>query len=147
MKERFNENIRDIEIFMLAQFIDVIEIISKYKNIEEVKNDIDKRIKLYLEEIKRITKTKDFLSINLNDEEIDSTINKCREIYSESGEYKKILEKANKKFTSLTRKIKYKDKVELEEMRNLISQINNYDIHLSYKIGLVEGMKIKNKCT
>lgn len=132
MKERFNENIRDIEIFMLAQFIDVIEIISKYKNIEEVKNDIDKRIKLYLEEIKRITKTKDFLSINLNDEEIDSTINKCREIYSESGEYKKILEKANKKFTSLTRKIKYKDKVELEEMRNLISQINNYDIHLSY---------------
>ena len=43
MANTIEEKLKDTELFMLAQFIDVLEIIEKYNTINEVKVDIEKR--------------------------------------------------------------------------------------------------------
>ena len=48
--------IADIEIMMMAGFVDVLEVLEKYDNIKEVKDDIKKRKKLMKKEIKYIEK-------------------------------------------------------------------------------------------
>lgn len=48
-----NKKSRDTELFMLAQFIDVLEVLNKHEKIEEVKKDIEKRRQIYLEYIKK----------------------------------------------------------------------------------------------
>ena len=42
-----NNIIKDTEIYMLAQFIDVLEEIENFKSLEEVKEDIKNRKKIY----------------------------------------------------------------------------------------------------
>ena len=103
------KELKDTELFMLAQFIDVMEIINEYDKIEDVKNDIKTRKKLYVDSIEKIRDSKDFLSLNLYNDSIDRKLDKSRKIYSKDS-------KSN-------------------------------DIYLAYKIGLIEGMKVKNKCT
>ena len=61
-------------------------------------------------------------------------------------EYKKILKNLKTKYKNLTMKLNNIDKKELEEIKGLIYDLCGFDIHLSYKIGLIDGMKIKNKC-
>lgn len=69
-----NKKSRDTELFMLAQFIDVLEVLNKHEKIEEVKKDIEKRRQIYLEYIKKTSDSKDFLSLTLYDENIDTKI-------------------------------------------------------------------------
>lgn len=88
-----------------------------------------------------------FLSLNLYNEDIEKRVKKCNEIYSNSKEYKKILRKLEKLYKKLSNKLKDKDKINLDEIKSLIYQICKFDVHLAYKIGLIDGMKIKNKCT
>ena len=90
MENNKNKQEKDIELFMIAQFIDVIDVLDE--KMEDLKCDIRNRKKVYLEYISNI------------------------------------------------------DKKELEEIKGLIYDLCGFDIHLSYKIGLIDGMKIKNKC-
>lgn len=39
MQSDIREEIRDTELFMMAQFIDVINILESYENIEDIKNE------------------------------------------------------------------------------------------------------------
>ena len=104
-----NEQVKDTELFMISQFIDVIEVLEKYEKIEDLKQDMRIRKKIYLRAIKEMSKSEDFLSLELCNKDIDAKIEKCSAIYSNS--------------------------------------IGNKEaIYLSYKIGLIEGMKLKNKC-
>ena len=103
------KHLKDIELFMLAQFIDVIDIISQYNSIDEVKKDIRKRKKMYLDNIEKLSSSKDFWDLDLYSCNIDAKMEKCKELYFVNNECT--------------------------------------DVHLAYKIGLIEGMKVKNKCT
>ena len=136
---------RDTELFMLAQFIDVLEVLNKHEKIEEVKKDIEKRRQIYLEYIKKTSDSKDFLSLTLYDENIDTKIENCKDIYSTSLEYKKTLKKLETKYKNLAKKLGPNNKNELEEIKGLIYELCDFDVHLAYKIGLVEGLKVKNK--
>ena len=138
---------RDTELFMLAQFIDVLEVLNKHEKIEEVKMDIEKRRQIYLEYIKKTSDSKDFLSLTLYDENIDTKIENCKDIYSTSLEYKKTLKKLETKYKNLAKKLGPNNKNELEEIKGLIYELCDFDVHLAYKIGLVEGLKVKNKST
>ncbi len=138
---------RDTELFMLAQFIDVLEVLNKHEKIEEVKKDIEKRRQIYLEYIKKTSDSKDFLSLTLYDENIDTKIENCKDIYSTSLEYKKTLKKLETKYKNLAKKLGPNNKNELEEIKGLIYELCDFDVHLAYKIGLVEGLKVKNKST
>lgn len=109
MTKDIGEEIRGTELFMLEQFIDVIDVLEKYETIEEVRKDVNRRKKIYMENIKKISENKDFLSLNLDNESIDDRIKRYRETDTKSEEY------------------------------------NN--IHLAYKIGVIDGMKLKNRCT
>ena len=147
MKNNKEEKEKEIELFMIAQFIDVIDVLDKYEKVEEIKDDIKNRKKIYLDYIEKMSNSKDFLSLNLYNEDIDKKIEDASEIYSTSVEYKKVLKKLETKYENLTKKLNNINKKELEEIKGLIYEICDFDVHLSYKIGLVDGMKIKNKCT
>lgn len=147
MKNNKEEKEKEIELFMIAQFIDVIDVLYKYEKIEEIKDDIKNRKKIYLDYIEKMSNSKNFLSLNLYNEDIDKKIEDASEIYSTSVEYKKVLKKLETKYENLTKKLNNINKKELEEIKGLIYEICDFDVHLSYKIGLVDGMKIKNKCT
>lgn len=94
------EEVKECEKFMLAQFIDVLDVLEKYKTIEDVKKDIKKRKKIYLEYIQNNEELKSILK-----EKIDVKIEKTKEIYNEEEKY------------------------------------------IAYKIGLIDGLKIKNECS
>lgn len=147
MKNNKEEKEKEIELFMIAQFIDVIDVLDKYEKVEEIKDDIKNRKKIYLDYIEKMSNSKNFLSLNLYNEDIDKKIEDASEIYSTSVEYKKVLKKLETKYENLTKKLNNINKKELEEIKGLIYEICDFDVHLSYKIGLVDGMKIKNKCT
>ena len=147
MQSDISEKIRDTELFMIAQFIDVINILESYENIEDVQNDIRNRKKIYLEYIKKMSEDNKFISLNLQNKSIDKKLEKCSEIYSKSDEYKTILKKLEIKYSSIADKLEEKDKEELKELENMICELANYKVYMAYKIGLVDGIKIKNKCT
>ena len=50
----------------------------------------------------------------------------------------------NSKAKKLNRTFDYNIPKELE---NMICELANYKVYMAYKIGLVDGIKIKNKCT
>jgi len=54
--KQMRNKIRELQILDFAQFIDVLDVIASYKNIEEVKADIDIRKKLLEEKIQDIKK-------------------------------------------------------------------------------------------
>ena len=138
-----NKKSRDTELFMLAQFIDVMEVLDKHEKIEDVKEDIKKRRKIYLDYIKKTSDSKNFLSLTLYNENIDTKIENCKEIYSTSVEYKETLKKLEAKYNNLAKKLDQNNRNELEEIKGLIYELCDFDVHLAYKIGLVEGLKIK----
>lgn len=104
MNKNISDEIRDIEAFIIAQFIDVIDILDKYDKIEEIKLDLKNRKKIYLEYIKKMTDTKSFSSLSLCNKNIDDKLKKAKQIYKEEDKY------------------------------------------IAYKIGLIDGLKIKNEC-
>lgn len=104
MVSHISEQIKDTELVMVAQFIDVIDILDKYDRIEDIKLDIKNRKKAYLKYIKDTSNFRSFLALNLYNKNIDRKIRKAKEAYKENEKY------------------------------------------IAYKIGLIDGMKIKNRC-
>ncbi|MBR3255059.1 MAG: hypothetical protein IKF97_02370 [Clostridia bacterium] len=107
MTNNIEEQIKDTELFMLAQFIDVLEVIEKMNNIEVIKEDIKKRKNIYLQLIEGKETEKDFFSLTIDNKLIDDKLTKAKEIYTKD-------EKQNEKY-------------------------------LAYKLGLIDGLKVKNK--
>lgn len=134
MKENKNLSMQDIELFMMAQFIDVINVFEKYETIDEVRKDIKARKKIYSDYIKQIQEPMELVTLNLYDKNIDDKIKKCKDAYSNSIEYKKATEKLKETTKILIKKLDNTEKEELEEVNNLIYEICNFKTHLAYKI-------------
>lgn len=47
-------DIKDVEIMLIAQLIDVLETLKEYNNIEDIKKDISIRIDLYKKQLKEL---------------------------------------------------------------------------------------------
>lgn len=134
MKENKNLSMQDIELFMMAQFIDVINVFGKYETIDEVRKDVKARKKIYSDYIKQIQESMEFVTLNLYDKNIDDKIKKCKDAYSDSIEYKKAIQKLKETANTLTEKLDNTEKEELEEINNLIYEICDFKTHLAYKI-------------
>lgn len=145
MKGALSQPEKEIEIFMMAQFIDVMDVLDKYEKIGEIKEDIKNRKKIYLEYINQMRDSKDFLSLSLYHEAIDKKIENCKEIYSTSKEYKTILKKLKIQYSNLKKDLDKNQKNQLDEIKELIYELCDFDVYLAYKIGLIDGIKIK--CT
>ena len=74
MKENKNLSMQDIELFMMAQFIDVINVFEKYETIDEVRKDIKARKKIYSDYIKQIQEPMELVTLNLYDKNIDDKL-------------------------------------------------------------------------
>lgn len=125
---------QDIELFMMAQFIDVINVFEKYETVGEVRKDVKIRKKIYLNYIKQIQKSMKSVALNLYDKDIDDKLEKCKDTYLDSTEYKVAIQKLNVEINTLTEKLDNIEKEKLEEVNNLIYKVCNFKIHLAYKI-------------
>lgn len=137
------EQIRNIELFMLSQFIDVLNVLDKFETIKDLKEDIKRRKKVYLKYINDMRNAKSFLSLSLYDSDIDIKIERCREIYSESTKYKITIKNYEKEYKDLFRILK-EDTKKLDKIKNTIYELFSFDVHLAYKIGLIDGIQIKS---
>ena len=105
MNNNIKKELNDNEIFMIAQFIDILDIFDKYNKLEDIKLDIKNRKKVYLEYLENREKGKSFLSLSLCKKSIDKKLEKAKNIYVEEEKY------------------------------------------IAYKIGVIDGLKIKNECS
>ena len=76
MNEDMKKEVRDIELFMLVQFIEILDILGKYNQLEEIRKDINKRKEIYSKYVRRNV-TEGFCSLSLNDESINKKIEKA----------------------------------------------------------------------
>ena len=88
----------------------------------------------------------DIRNINLDDNYINEKIEKCRELYECNGRYKKILINIENIEEWIENKLKIEVKSKVEELKNLITELCRIEKNVVYKIGLIDGMKEKNKC-
>ena len=137
------EQIRNIELFMLSQFIDVLNVLDKFETIKDLKEDIKRRKKVYLQYINDMADSKNFLSLSLYDSDIDAKIKRSREIYCESIKYKITKKKYEREYKKLFKALKTKDIKKLDKIKKIIYELFSFDVHLSYKIGLIDGIQIK----
>lgn len=142
MKEKDNI-VKDVEIYMLAQFVDVLESIEEIKDIKKLKKDIELRTKMYREEIEEMENNEDIFCFDEINKTLDEKIEKYSKLYCENKSYKKIIEEIEE----MKNKIKC-NKEKIIELENLIYEKFYYDFVSAYKIGMIEGIKtmiLKNK--
>ena len=77
------EQIKDTELFMLAQFVDVLEVLERFDKIEEIKKDIQDRKKMYLNVLEKNEVNIDFLTLSLDTVFIKDKVNKAKEIFTD----------------------------------------------------------------
>lgn len=87
--------------------------------------------------------SKNFLSLSLYDSDIDAKIKRCREIYCESIKYKITKKRYEREYKKLFKALKTKDIKKLDKIKKIIYELFSFDVHLSYKIGLIDGIQIK----
>lgn len=139
MQEDICKEIQDTELFMLVQFIEILDILEKYDKLEEIKKDINERKEIYLEYARK-NATESFWSLDLNDESVNQKIEKASKIYMESAKYKSTLEKFKMKYNELLNRFSIKN--ELDEIKDIIYEVCSFDVNLAYKIGLIDGLKV-----
>ncbi len=139
MQEDICKEIQDTELFMLVQFIEILDILEKYDKLEEIKKDINERKEIYLEYARK-NATESFWSLDLNDESVNQKIEKASKIYMESEKYKSTLEKFKMKYNELLNRFSIKN--ELDEIKDIIYEVCSFDVNLAYKIGLIDGLKV-----
>ena len=132
-----NNIVKDIEIYMLAKFIDVLENIKELGKIEDIKEDIENRKESYNKEIEKVISKEDIFDIDEIDKTIDEKIEKYSKIYCKNKKYKEIESKIEKEKKEFMENI---DKV--EQIEDLIYKKCDYDVKCAYKIGFLEGLKL-----
>ncbi len=143
MEDNIVDKLKSVEMFMMAQFIDVLNVLEQYESYEEIRSDIKSRKKIYSETICEMGSSKDFFSLSLYNKNIDAKLEECSDIYSSSKEYQDTLKELETTYNSLEKNLNNKDKETLNEIKDLIYSLSDFDVHLAYKIGLVDGLKIK----
>lgn len=93
---------------------------------------------LSVEEIKGILEEK---SIN---EYIDSYFEEKRD-YSSDRQYEELKKEHDKLLKQLQEKLSLRDKEKLDRLKGIIHEIEGVDVRIAYKIGLIEGIRIKNE--
>ena len=80
--------ITDIQIYLLTQFVDVLEEIERFDDISQLKNDIKMREKLLKDEIQKIVSKTDIFELDKIDKTLDEKLEKYSKLYCKSPEYK-----------------------------------------------------------
>ena len=147
MVSHISEQIKDTELVMVAQFIDVIDILDKYDRIEDIKLDIKNRKKAYLKYIKDTSNSRSFLALNLYNKNIDRKIRKAKEAYKENERIKNELGR-DATISELASKLEVSEEeismaidssMEVESLHQTIYQNDGNEIYLMDKLKNEEG--------
>lgn len=88
----------------------------------------------------------DIKNINLDDKYINEKIERCKELFACNSKYKKILIDIETIEEWIENKLKPDEKSKVKELKKLILELHKIEKNIVYKIGLVDGIKEKNKC-
>lgn len=133
---------KDIEIYLLAQFIDVLEDIENINDIKDIKKNIKERKNIYKENIENMLDNEDIFDVSQLDLSIDEKLERYSKIYCKTKTYKEIEEKIKNIKESIEEKLE--DKKQLEELEDLIYEKCNFDFKFSYKLRLNRWNKNNN---
>ena len=123
---------KDIDIYLLAQFIDVLEDIENINDIKDIKKNIKERKNIYKENIENMLDNEDIFDVSQLDLSIDEKLERYSKIYCKTKTYKEIEEKIKNTKENIREKIK--DKKQLEELEDLIYEKCNFDFKFSYNL-------------
>ena len=129
--------IKETEIYLLAQFIDVLESMEEFNKIEELKSNINERKKLYEKEIKNMISKEEIFNIDEIDRTVNEKIEKYSKIYCKNKDYKKIEDKISEKKKELKN-----NEEKITQLEDLIYEKCDFDSKCAYKIGMIEAIKI-----
>ena len=94
-----------------------------------------------LSDIKEIQSILEEININ---EYIDTYFQKRRD-YSNSQEYKELKKRYDKLYNQLQKGFSEEDKIKFDILKGIIHEMEGLDNRIAYKIGLIEGITIKNE--
>lgn len=131
-----NEIIKDIEICLLEQFIEILQNIEKKKKVKEIKDEIEVVQKRLKKEVEYIAEKDNLFELEQIDKTLDEKIEKYSQMYCNTPTYI-MLEKEIRK---MKKEIGVTEK--LEDLENAIYEKCNLDLKAAYKIGMIETIKI-----
>ena len=137
----YNNEINNIELFMLAEFIDILDALDKFSSIDDLKIDLKIKKRIYSDYINKYSNN--FIKISLNNEEIAKKIENCKEIYSGDIKYKLKIKEFKKMYKKLNSKLDSSEIQKLDEIIKIIGELYDFKARFAYKIGLVDGIKLK----
>ena len=125
-----NEIIKDIEICLLEQFIEILQDIEKKKKVKEIKDKIEVVQKRLKKEIEYIAEKDNLFELEQIDKTLDEKIEKYSQMYCNTP----------KEIRKMKKEIGVTEK--LEDLENAIYEKCNLDLKAAYKIGMIETIKI-----
>ena len=135
-------NIKDIEILFFEQILEVLEILENYDDLQEIKKDILIRKSIYK---KQITDINENSNINQYNELIDEKLANKKTELSQQKEYKQLEKQYKESYKKLENSLTEDKRIALDELRGIIHELEGYESHLAFKMGLIEGIEIKEE--
>lgn len=134
--------IKDIETMFIEQILEILEILEKYNNLQEIKKDILIRKEIYKEQLEQINQDS---NSNLYNELIDEKLANKQIELSQQKEYKQLEKQYKDLYKILENSLTQDKKSVLDELRGIIHELEGYESHLAFKMGLIEGIEIKEE--
>ena len=135
-------NVKDIETMFIEQILEILEILEKYNNLQEIKKDILIRKEIYKEQLEQINQNS---NLNLYNELIDEKLANKQIELSQQKEYKQLEKQYKELYKILENSLSQDKKSVLDELRGIIHELEGYESHLAFKMGLIEGIEIKEE--
>lgn len=84
------------------------------------------------------------MNINLSDEYINKKIQKCKEVFLCNNEYEKNLLNIKKISKIIECELNLEQRSRFKELQEMTNKINVIENNLTYKMGVIDGIKEKN---
>lgn len=121
--------IKDIQIMFLAQFIDVLNVLESFDNLQELKEDIHMRKKICDNQITELKENNNIVSYH---EYIDNKLEERRTEIICQNKYKKIKKQYDTLYSQLENSILKEKKETFNELKGIIHELEGIESHLAF---------------
>ena len=136
-----HEELTDLEVYILSQFIDVMEVIEDYENIEDIKNYVAQEKKIYLEYIENIMNNPKAANLSIFDNNIGKRIKKHQKDHGDTEEYDELVKKIKENNELIKKELPEELQSKVDETTKLIAEKSATDVKWSYLTGVTDATK------
>lgn len=138
-----NEEVSSMEIYLLSQFIDVMEVIENYETIEKIKQYISNEKEIYLSYIAGVVKNAKNSDFKIFDSNIKNKIDQYQQVYGNEEKYEELSEEIKNKCKTIKQYLSDSKNTDLDKLVNLIEQKNQIDLKWAHMAGVADGSRYK----